>query len=135
MSLGHHTNSMPKGLEESSMCGKRGTAESVVGRCPARSVRQGESWIASSLVSRRGHRTLEVEHLDPSTAPYLSSSEGRNDSQMVRGNRRGAGYRFTESDKETNGPPTSRYNVQLRRTTGSPKGRESHGDGVPIVLR
>lgn len=32
------------------------------------------------------------------------------------------------------GLPKSRSDVQQRRTAGSPKGREPHGDGAPIVV-
>jgi len=37
--------------------------------------------------------------------------------------------------KGTNETPTSRYYVRMRGTAGSPTGRESYGDGVPIVVR
>ncbi len=37
--------------------------------------------------------------------------------------------------KVTNGVPKSVYiRPLLVRITGSPKGRESHGDGVPVVV-
>ena len=36
--------------------------------------------------------------------------------------------------KEANGEPNPTYHVQLARNTGSPKGRESYGDGAPIVV-
>lgn len=37
--------------------------------------------------------------------------------------------------KEANGEPNPTFYVQLARNTGSPKGRESYGDGAPIVVR
>ena len=37
--------------------------------------------------------------------------------------------------KGTNGEPNPTYHVQLARNTGSPTGRESYGDGAPIVVR
>jgi hypothetical protein len=37
--------------------------------------------------------------------------------------------------KEANEGPTQTYYVQLARNSGSPKGRESYGDGDPIVVR
>jgi hypothetical protein len=36
--------------------------------------------------------------------------------------------------KEMSGTPTSRSDVQQRRTRDQPTGREPHGDGVPIVV-
>jgi hypothetical protein len=36
--------------------------------------------------------------------------------------------------KEMSGAPTSRSDVQQRRTRDQPTGREPHGDGVPIVV-
>jgi hypothetical protein len=35
----------------------------------------------------------------------------------------------------TNGPPTPRSHVRHHRSAGWPMGRESYGDGVPIVVR
>ena len=37
--------------------------------------------------------------------------------------------------KEANEGPTQTYHVQLARNSGSPKGRESYGDGDPVVVR
>ena len=36
--------------------------------------------------------------------------------------------------KEMSGTPTSRSDVQQRRTRDQPSGREPQGDGVPIVV-
>ena len=36
--------------------------------------------------------------------------------------------------KEANKGPTQTYHVQLARNSGSPKGRESYGDGDPVVV-
>lgn len=41
----------------------------------------------------------------------------------------------TRCFKEANGEPNPTYHFQLARNTGSPKGRESYGDGAPIVVR
>ena len=38
-------------------------------------------------------------------------------------------------DKGMSGRPTSRSDVSLWCSAGSPKGREAHGDGAPIVVR
>ena len=37
--------------------------------------------------------------------------------------------------KEANGEPNPIYHVQLVRNAGSPKGRESYGDGALVVVR
>ena len=50
------------------------------------------------------------------------------------GSLRGAERRLTRAVKEMSGRPTSRWYVRRRRTTGSPTGRESYGDGVPVVV-
>ena len=95
MSLGHRTNLASKGKGDNSMCGKRGMAESVVGHGPARPARHGEGWIALSPIPMRGDRTPEVEHLQPSVAPYRASRKGEDDYSCVAGNRRGASHRLT----------------------------------------
>jgi hypothetical protein len=41
----------------------------------------------------------------------------------------------TRHDKGANGRPKRTYHVQLARNSGSPTGRESYGDGDPIVVR
>ena len=50
------------------------------------------------------------------------------------GSLRGAERRPMRTVKEMSGRPTSRWHVRRRRTTGSPTGRESYGDGVPVVV-
>jgi hypothetical protein len=51
-----------------------------------------------------------------------------------RGNLHGAERRPARAVKGMSGRPTSRCHVRRRRTTGSPTGRESYGDGVPVVV-
>jgi hypothetical protein len=47
-----------------------------------------------------------------------------------------ARYRMsTRHFKEAKGEPNPTYYVQLARNAGSPTGRESYGDGAPIVVR
>jgi hypothetical protein len=50
------------------------------------------------------------------------------------GNLHGAERRPARAVKEMSGRPTSRCYVRRRRTTGSPTGRESYGDGAPVVV-
>jgi len=135
MSLGHRTNLASKGKGDNSMCGKRGMAESVVGHGPARPARHGEGCIALSPIPMRGDRTPEVEHLQPSVAPYRASRKARMTIAVSPVIVVGRAIGSPEPDKGMNGTPTSRYDVQRRRTTGSPTGREAFGDGAPIVLR
>ena len=42
---------------------------------------------------------------------------------------------LTKDSKETNGQPKSAYHVTVSRNWGWPKGRESYGHGVPVVVR
>jgi hypothetical protein len=41
----------------------------------------------------------------------------------------------TRHFKEANREPNQTYDVQLDRNSGSPTGRESYGDGAPVVVR
>ena len=42
---------------------------------------------------------------------------------------------LAKDSKETNGQPKSAYDVTASRNWGWPKGRESYGHGVPVVVR
>jgi hypothetical protein len=133
--MSHRTNLTWKHKGNNSMCGKQDGGEGMCTPGPARLVRHGESYTALSPVLG-GSLCLPwvaclTTPMTPLPAP-TSVVQGRDTSTAIV---RGVTVRLMKSGKRTNGTPKPRYHVQQQRTTGSPKGREPYGDGVPIVAK
>jgi hypothetical protein len=117
----------PKGERNSSMSGKRRS-------CPG--VRGEASWDPRDMAKAELPKSQSPEdakirpperHLIPAPRFAMASFAGRR-------NLRGVERCPTRAIKEMSGTPTSRSDVQQRRTRDQPTGREPHGDGVPIVV-
>jgi hypothetical protein len=133
--MGHRTYLEWKHKGDNSMYGKQGSIEDVVGACPARPAWHGKSYTALSPVLGGRHSRPEVGTSIPLSCPLLVFGNETHGRECTVAIIRGQTYRSVRPGKSTNGMPTPRYDVQQLRTTGSPKGRESYGDGVPIVTQ
>jgi hypothetical protein len=133
--MSHRTYLEWKHNGDNSMCGKREGGEGMCASRPARLVHHGESYTALSPVLG-GSPSLPWLNM-PYTAmtPLPASNTARRGLSHSTVIVRGGTVRPMKPGKRTNGTPTVRYYVQQQRTTGSPKGREPYGDGVPIVAK
>lgn len=76
-----------------------------------------------------------VQRSDPRNAVdyrVQTACEGRRVASLARSGRLATAR---GEFKGMSGGPTGRYHEQSVRTAGSPKGREPHGDGAPVVVR
>ena len=117
----------PKGEGDNSMPGKQRTCPGVRARAAAGPAEYGESWIARSQISSRCKPPSTGKTSEPVPCPALVS-------RSCRRNLRGAGRCPVRAFKEMSWPPTFRSTRTTRTNVGSPTGRESYGDGVPILV-
>jgi hypothetical protein len=97
------------------------------GRCAAGPAEYGESWIARSQISSRCKPPSTGKTSEPVPCPALVS-------RSCRRNLRGTGRCPVRAFKEMSGPPTFRSTRTTGTNAGSPTGRESYGDGGPVVV-
>ena len=125
--LGPMTYPDPKGERNNSMPGRRRSCLGV------RVTRRGTRviWRKAGLPKSQSPddetRRPPERHMLPAPRSATTSFAGcRNLRSVERSPVRGI--------KEMSGTPTSRSDVQQRRTRDQPSGREPQGDGVPIVV-
>jgi hypothetical protein len=117
----------PKGEGDESMPGKRRPCPGVRGgasRDPRDMAKAGlpEAQSPDDACSHPPERRLKPV---PRSAPAWCQG---------RRNLRGVERCPVRAFKEMSGPPTSRSTRMTRTNAGSPKGREPHGDGGPVVV-
>ena len=117
----------PKGEGDKSMPGKQRSCPGVRARAAAGPVEYGESWIARSQISSRCKPPSTGKTSEPVPCPASVS-------RIRRRNLRGTGRCPVRAFKEMSWPPTFRSTRTTGTNAGSPTGRESYGDGGPVVV-
>jgi hypothetical protein len=124
--LGPMADLDPKGEGDQSMPGKQQSCPGVRVRGAAGPAEYGESWIASSPISRRCKPPSTGKTSEPVPRPATVF-------RFCRRNLRSAERCPVRAFKEMSGPPTFRSTRTTRTNAGSPTGRESYGDGGLVV--
>jgi hypothetical protein len=117
----------PKGEGDQSMPGKRWPCPGVRARGAVGPAEYGESWIASSLISRRCKPPSTGKTSEPVPCPALVF-------RIRRRNLRSTERCPMRAFKEMSGPPTFCSTRTTRTNAGSPTGRESYGDGGLVLV-
>jgi hypothetical protein len=117
----------PKGEGDQSMPGKQWPCPGVRARGAAGPAEYGESWIASSPISRRCKPPSTGKTPEPVPCRALVF-------RFHRRNLRGTGRCPSEGIQGDEWATTFRSTRTTRTNAGSPTGRESHGDGGLVVV-
>jgi hypothetical protein len=117
----------PKGERNKSMSGKRRSSPGVRGDASRDPCDMAKAGLPKSQSPEDATYRPPERHL----LPVLRSATAN---WRCRRNLRSAERCPMRAIEEMSGTPTSRSDVQQRRTRDQPSGREPQGDGVPIVV-
>jgi hypothetical protein len=126
--IGHRTHLEPKGEGETSMSGKRMNSEAVYGSDP-----QDLSDMVKAILPEPQDPFSKVSY-PGRTAEHPGRPSDTAKLNQLRPNASQRDRVAMSHRKGLNGAPNSLYHIHHDRNSGLPKGRESYGDGDPIIV-